>query len=314
LVQERDHTMMFWGDIIVQAPELIPELPKDTIALEWGYEHDHPFDEHGAHFAASGIPFYVCPGTSSWNALVGRTDNALGNLRNAAESGLRHGAIGYLNTNWGDNGHWQYQPTAYLGYAYGAAVSWAVEANADIQLAPALSLHVFDDPTGAMGQLAYDLGNVYLVWERETGHRLHNSNFLVRVLYQPVEELEARGFNWAEIPVEPFQLARQEIEAVIARLPQAQMRGTDAPLIRREYENAARLLLHACALGEFKVALAKGKATTEQASSLAEDMRAILAEHRALWLARNRAGGLEQNSGPHFQAMIDAYRRLAKQS
>ena len=40
-------------------------------------------------------------------------------------------------------------------------------------------------------------------------------------------------------------------------------------------------------------------------------MRAILAEHRALWLARNRVGGLEQGSGKHFQAMIDAYRRLA---
>ena len=30
LVQERGRTMMFWGDIIVQAPELIPELPKDA--------------------------------------------------------------------------------------------------------------------------------------------------------------------------------------------------------------------------------------------------------------------------------------------
>ena len=123
---------MFWGDIILQAPELIPELPQDSIALEWGYEHDHAFDERCAKFAEAGIPFYVCPGTSSWNAVAGRTDNALGNLRSAAENGLKHGAIGYLNTDWGDNGHWQYQSTAYLGYVYGAAVSWAVEANAGV--------------------------------------------------------------------------------------------------------------------------------------------------------------------------------------
>ena len=56
-----------------------------------------------------------------------------------------------------------------------------------LALEPALILHVFDDPTGTMGRLAHDLGNVYKVWERETGQRLHNSNFLVRVLYQPVE-------------------------------------------------------------------------------------------------------------------------------
>ena len=29
--------------------------------------HDHPFDANCAKFAASGIPFYVCPGTSTWN-------------------------------------------------------------------------------------------------------------------------------------------------------------------------------------------------------------------------------------------------------
>jgi hypothetical protein len=97
----------------------------------------------------------------------------------------------------------------------------------------------------------------------------------------------------------------------MAILPQAQMRGADAPLVRREFENAARLLLHACALGEFKIGLAAKTDTAERAAALAEDMRAILAEHRALWLARNRVGGLEQGSGAHFQSMIDAYRRLA---
>ena len=43
-VAERGYTMQFWGDIIVQRPDLVPELPRDSIALEWGYEADHPFD------------------------------------------------------------------------------------------------------------------------------------------------------------------------------------------------------------------------------------------------------------------------------
>ena len=50
-VRARGHTMQFWGDIIIQHPELIAGLPRDTIALGWGYEADHPFDEHGAQFA-----------------------------------------------------------------------------------------------------------------------------------------------------------------------------------------------------------------------------------------------------------------------
>ncbi len=83
-VKRRGRTMQFWGDIIMEQPQLVPQLPRDVIALEWGYEADHPFDEHAAHFAASGVPFYLCPGTSSWNSVGGRTENALGNLRNAA--------------------------------------------------------------------------------------------------------------------------------------------------------------------------------------------------------------------------------------
>ena len=50
-VKAREHTMQYWGDIIVQHPDLVPELPRDAIALEWGYEANHPFDEHGATFA-----------------------------------------------------------------------------------------------------------------------------------------------------------------------------------------------------------------------------------------------------------------------
>lgn len=37
---------MFWGDIILNHPELIPELPKDMIALVWGYGASYSFDEN----------------------------------------------------------------------------------------------------------------------------------------------------------------------------------------------------------------------------------------------------------------------------
>src|ERR1700722_1905608 len=100
--------MMFWGDIIIHQPDLIGELPNDVIALEWGYEADHPFDKEGKCFADAGVPYYVCPGTSGWCSIAGRTDNAMCNLKSAAENGLRHGAVGYLNTDWGDHGHLQY--------------------------------------------------------------------------------------------------------------------------------------------------------------------------------------------------------------
>jgi hypothetical protein len=229
----------------------------------------------------------------------------MGNLRNAAENGLKYGAIGYLNTNWGDNGHWQYQPTAYLGYVYGAAVSWACEANAGIDLPSALSLHIFGDATGTMGRLVFDLGNVYKVYERVIGKRIHNANFLVRVLYQPVEDLSAGSVDWRMVKAGLFAEARQEIEEAMAFLSEARMTCPDAALVRREFENAARLLLHACELGELKVGLTTLQPTSSgqkaalarQAGALAQDMRMILDEHRSLWLARNGRGQCQALSG-----------------
>lgn len=95
-------TMQFWADIILNHPELIEELPGDGItAMVWGYEAGHPFDDHCARLREAGVPFYVCPGTSSWNSLIGRFPNALQNLAEAARHGCNHGAVGYLITDWG---------------------------------------------------------------------------------------------------------------------------------------------------------------------------------------------------------------------
>ena len=81
--------MLYWADIIMEHPDLVGELPPRAVALEWGYEAHHPFEEHGRKLHASGVPWWVCPGTSSWNSLAGRTENCLGNLRAAARAGSR---------------------------------------------------------------------------------------------------------------------------------------------------------------------------------------------------------------------------------
>lgn len=49
--------MQFWGDIVQHHPELIPEIPKDVIVLEWGYESDHPFAYRCKKIKETGIPF-----------------------------------------------------------------------------------------------------------------------------------------------------------------------------------------------------------------------------------------------------------------
>ncbi len=292
-VKARGRTMQFWGDIIMEHPELVPEVPRDAVALEWGYEAAHPFDQHGAAFAASGVPFYVCPGTASWNTIAGRTTNAIGNLRNAAEAGLKHGAVGYLITDWGDAGHWQPLPVSYLGFAYGAALSWACAANRELDIAQAISLHAFRDPSGVLGRIAYDLGNVYL----KTGVDLHNSTVMGRLLQVTYAQFAANRPRYGAFTAAGLLAAIEEIDAVMARWPQVASQRPDADLIRREFMWAADMLRHGARRGLWMLGKAEGQEDVGLRAELAADAERLIAAYRELWHARSRPGGFSESVG-----------------
>lgn len=136
--EKRGKRPMFWGDIVLRHPELIERIPKNAIALDWGYEGNHPFAAECAKFAKTGLDFYVCPGTSSWRSLGGRVENMRENLEAAEAAGRRFGAKGYLVTDWGDEGHWQplvaSLPGIVLGGAFAASGAKAAKMDLELEL------------------------------------------------------------------------------------------------------------------------------------------------------------------------------------
>ncbi|MCD4686593.1 MAG: glycoside hydrolase, partial [Anaerolineae bacterium] len=297
-VQARGYTMQFWGDIINQYPDLVPELPRDAIALEWGYEADHDFPGKSKLFADSGIPFYVCPGTSSWRTIAGRTDNCLGNIRNAVESGLQYGATGVLNTDWGDDGHWQPLPVSYLGFAYGSAVSWAYAPNRDIDLPVVLDTFLFKDEAEVMGRLAYELGNVY----QEPGILLPNSSLLFVAYFTTLAEMRQNPrlehapeamralINDDDALRATLETTLAAIDRVMEPLESTQIGSRKADLLKREFSLAARMLRHGA-----KRLLFQLEDSPITAREMAEDIAMIIAEYRAVWTKRNRPGGLSDS-------------------
>ncbi len=275
------HTLLYWGDIIMQYPALVPELPRDGIALEWGYEANHPFEEHGAQYRKAGVPWWVCPGTSSWNSIAGRTDNCLANIRAAARAGLTHGATGFLNTDWGDNGNWQTLPVSFLGFAAGAAFSWCLDANGTTDFSRELDTHVFRDRAGVMGTLVRDLGNTYL----HEGPLKHNGSVLFYILQNRKDVVEPRELSAAAIGK-----AREWVDSSASRLAEARMDRPDAALILDEYANTVRLLHYAC---DHAHALIDGTLSDRRVMARAhEELRFAIGEYRRLWVCRNRIGGL----------------------
>jgi hexosaminidase len=293
-LNHRGFTVQFWGDIILQHPDLVSRLPKDMVALEWGYEAGHPFADHGKIFAESGLPYYVCPGTSSWNTISGRTDNALKNLINAAENGKKNHALGYLITDWGDSGHWQVLPINFLGIAMGAAYSWAVETNQVIDVPDTVSRFMFDDPSGHMGRLVYDLGNVH----QKTGILFENSSVFFYLLQTPMNALSKSE----QVTAEVLARASAEINQIMQNLTGERMTRSDAEIIRSEMLLSARMLQHACRRG----ICAKSTSGAREINDLKEDLLAIMQDYRKLWLIRNRPGGLS-DSMRRMETMLIEY-------
>ena len=294
-VQARGRRMMFWGDIIVKRPELIAELPRDAIALEWGYEADHPFAEHLELFQRAGLEFYVCPGTSSWNSIAGRTDNALGNLARAALAGKAAGATGLLTTDWGDHGHLQPLPVSYLGLLLGSGFSWNVasaERATELDLAGLLDRHAFSDPTGSLGAVARDLGNAY----REAGSLRPNSSVLFWALIKPERLFEPPG-----VTRETLEHTLAFVERASEPLAAARPALSDGPLLCDELGWARDALRFACRLGIERAGLGDRDAVSSIRNStraaLARQLHELIERHRALWHARNRPGGLADSAG-----------------
>jgi hexosaminidase len=313
-VSARGKRMMFWGDIILKYPKLIPELhtfgvppsggsgdslqtpPKggtpNLIALNWGYEADHPFNREAALFAKAKIPFYVCPGTSTWQTLVGRHDNALANLRAAAKVGRKHGAIGYLITDWGDGGHPQPLAVSYLPYLAGASLGWCAETFDEAKLIPVLNRDVFNDPTGNAAKAALALGRAH----RKLKFTALNETPLGTVIAAPPaeqRELFCRNGlkHYAKIPGKNIRTTLKEIERQRAVLRRAKPSSKAGNVLLQELDLAVRMAAQSCQFMLWQQARAAGK--TSEAKHLARtgirELRKLEKYFNTCWPLRNKA-------------------------
>jgi hexosaminidase len=310
LARDRGRRIQFWADGILQHPELHCEIPSDATALVWGYEAGHPFAREASALAQTGLAFYVCPGTSSWQSVAGRTANAAANLASAALHGREARAAGYLVTDWGDRGHLQPMFASLPGFLLGAGFGWNASAaeDADIDLAALLDAHAFDDSpgaldsTGVLGRAAVDLGNAYL----ESGCASTNGSalfFLLAFASQPLPHERMPGLS-----IEGLERARLRLRDVRARLEAA--RG-DRERIVAEMCWAADLLEFACGFGIARLRTPPGSPVQAIEDSERRRLGATLAPlvsgHRDLWLSTCRPGGLAESMGwlERVQALLD---------
>jgi hexosaminidase len=114
---------LFWGDIAQGSPDLVKSLPKDMVAVAWGYGANPNAERLLRPFLNAGIETWVAPGVSGWSRVYPNNDAALKNIQAMARDGQRLGATGLLNTSWADDGEAILNQQWY-GILFGAAASW----------------------------------------------------------------------------------------------------------------------------------------------------------------------------------------------
>jgi len=256
---------LFWGDIILKYPEYLEDLPSDAVALEWGYDADHPFETDCAQFAASGLDFIVCPGSSSWRSFAGRADNMIANIRQAAACAEKNGASGLLLTDWGDCGHLQQEPVTWPALAWCGLNAWNPSAADPEDAWRWCDANAFD---GASGDTAawLEAGRV----SERTGWEPPNSNAVFHMFMHTRperirEEVDDHGLHAALERLDTLPAPIHETDAWEQTLRNLRL-GLERERARRGHGPAPLGL-------EEKAAAA----------------------HAALWRARNREGGLAES-------------------
>jgi hexosaminidase len=287
---------MFWADVALSHPESVVRLPKDLIALAWGYEPDSAFDHWCESLAAAKLETWVCPGTSSWCSVTGRTAERHGNLASAALAGERHNAAGFLACDWGDLGHWQPWVVSLNGLAQAAEAAWngaeRGSSGPNMQAdARAIALHAFGDRSLRTSAWLDDLGDVDLELRATClalsrpglSGRLRNQSALFADLRTPLAEKHEVG------SIEDWERARARASQQRASL--ATCASSLHPMLADECAFAA-------AFAEFMAdrAVLRRQGTLNEPSprrALRERLEWLRDEHRRQWLAGSRSGGLE---------------------
>jgi len=311
---ERGYQVEFWADIFAEHPELMGRVPRGAVPVVWQYDgpelsaaaiqraddeqrakwvsmgFDVETTRNGARGRAaalidSGEPFWLAPGTSTWQSFVGRLDNAIDNLVDVARTGLDTGAGGYLITQWGDYGSFEAPSVSFGPLLVGGAIAWCLESNHSLDPADVIDRHAVQDAAGGFGRAAVEAGRAASALDAP----LLNASQLFTVLWRAGEIPSA---SWPT--ASGVQAARRHLEDARRLLADADPSASDGRLCIAELEHGIRLALFGADVLDHGPGGLR-RLDPGSARALRDRLDGLIADQRALWLRRSRPGGLDDS-------------------
>jgi len=298
IVRECGKRSMYWADVPLSHAELLAHIPRDMIALAWGYEPSSPFDSWAEKLCSlpqgpEGV--WLCPGTSSWRSIAGRTTERHGNIAAAAHAAAKRNVSGMLICDWGDTGHWQQWPVSMLGLAHGSHAMWRADEPDAVNLA-ALSLHALHDPSTQAAEWLERLGDADVAL-RETCLQLAKPESTGRLLNQSAAFLDL--FKKHDELAHVGDPSRWHAAAEAARDLEKARPITGNTILDTELAHTARFLSFMTRRASCR---RKPSATIADRAALMRELEDLRAEHARLWNLTARPGGLS-DSLSHFDTV-----------
>ena len=315
LKEKYQKRMMMWGDIILQHPEHLKEIPKDTIMLTWGYDPRANFEGQIVPFAKSGYEFFVCPGVNNWSRILPDFGASVVNIQNFVRDGAKHGALGMLNTAWDDDGENLNAPS-WHGHAWGAECAWNASKTAYADFSRRIGAVLFGEKTDHFGQAIDLLAKTHRLpgmsgmhngrfWQDDLGPmktsvavEKANAQRLLAVVGPAIEHLEAckkEATVNAEL-LDAFICGARRMELIGQRMLD---RLEVAALYSSAYEGAVK---------EAAPLLAKAEAIVEKN----RDAYGAIGKHFAeLWMRENRPYALDATMS-RYKGAVARYDAVAK--
>ncbi|MBS6041093.1 MAG: family 20 glycosylhydrolase [Clostridium baratii] len=201
-VKNHNKTVLFWGDVILNHKELLKDIPEDTICLNWDY-WCKATENNTRTIWESKRKQWVCPGTGGWSHLMNLIENSFENINRMVSYGVKYGADGILNTDWGDYGHINSLSNSVPSIIYGASLSWNpnIEKDFDYEY-KAISLLEYGDESlklvNALKELSecQTVGWSELIWWKERYNDKVKADFKkldpykIKESYEKAKEIE----------------------------------------------------------------------------------------------------------------------------
>jgi len=304
--------LMFWGDIALNHPDLIGQIPRDMIVMNWDYAPKDSYELRIKPFKDAGLDQFVCPGIWSWNQIFPNIENANKNIINFVRDGQTAGAIGMMNTTWDDDGESLFE-MGWYGIVLGAAAAWQDTPVVVDSFDRSFDWSFFRNDGDQFVQVIRSLGNVNtilgvgptdeLFWRDPFTSNFQNQ---ARRLSDRTQQMRLQVENADEVLIRNQQRARRNrsmlpaLRLAAERFDHLGRRMQIAERFSRDYWDAYLNLGDRAKARRLRRYMG---AIYNNLREMAEELATLREAYRAQWLAENRPYWLESILARYDQAI-----------